>query len=404
MTTKKQYIRVGTQYYVIAQKPLASGDSITKLIAWSKSNIKDDESDKDILKKIQKYIDFVCIPGHLDYQQTVGEFYNLYEPFNHKPTPGDCSTSLQFVRHIFGEHYELGLDYMKLLLEKPIQKLPVLSLVSRDRNTGKTTFLNWLKAIYQGNMSICRSKDFESQFNSEWVYKRIIAIDETFLEKKATTETLKALSTARTIVSEAKGKDREQVEFHGVIVLCTNNETDFVKIDDEETRYWVRKVHKMEQDDPHFLDKLKDEIPAFLHYLTTWKLTTEKQGRMWFTQAQIWTDALDRLKAESRHTLEKELEIIISEKLQEFELEEIQFSEKDLIELLKNESNIRSQRNQITKVLREKWGLQSKNSTYKHYYWMDGQNGEIMLGSQTKKGFFFSFNRSLFGKSKNPTS
>ncbi|WP_250633065.1 DUF5906 domain-containing protein [Rhodoflexus caldus] len=402
---KRHYIRVGTQYYLIAKKPLASGDTITKMIAWSKSNIKDDETDKDILKKIPKYIDFVCIPGHLDYRQTIGEFYNLYEPFHHKPAPGDCSNSLRFMRHIFGEHYELGIDYMKLLLEKPIQKLPVLSLVSRERNTGKTTFLNWLKAIYNGNMSICRSKDFESQFNSEWVYKRIIAIDETFLEKKATTETLKALSTARTIVSEAKGKDREQVEFHGVIVLCTNNEADFVKIDDEETRYWVRKVPQMEQEDPNFLDeKLIPEIPAFLHYLTQWKLTTEKQGRMWFTQAQIWTEALERVKVESRNTLEKELEIIISEKLDEFGLDEIQFAEKDLIELLKSESNIRAHRNQISKVIREKWGLQSKNSTYKHYYWMDGQNGEILLGSITKKGFFFSFNRSLFEKYKNKTA
>lgn len=78
---------------------------------------------------------------------------------------------------------------MKLLLDYPTQKLPVLALVSRERNTGKTTFLNWLKEIYCGNMSICCSKDFESNFNAEWVYKRIIAIDETFLEKKATTET-----------------------------------------------------------------------------------------------------------------------------------------------------------------------------------------------------------------------
>lgn len=56
------------------------------------------------------------------------------------------------MRHIFGEHYNLGMDYMKLLLEHPTQKLPVLALVSRERNTGKTIFLNWLKEIYRGNM------------------------------------------------------------------------------------------------------------------------------------------------------------------------------------------------------------------------------------------------------------
>lgn len=139
-------------------------------------NIRDDETDRDIFKRIPKYVDFVCIPWHLNYCQTIGDFYNLYEPFAHMPQAGDCSRSLQFMQHIFGEHYDLGMDYMKLLLEHPTQKLPVLALVSHERNTGKTTFLNWLKEIYRGNMSICRSKDFESPFNAEWVYKRIIAI------------------------------------------------------------------------------------------------------------------------------------------------------------------------------------------------------------------------------------
>jgi hypothetical protein len=396
---QKTYIRVGTQYWLKTEKPLASGDTITKLIPWSKGNIKDDEPDRDIFKNIPKYVDFVCIPGHLNYCQTIGDFYNLYEPFAHTPQAGDCTHSLAFMRHIFGEHYDLGMDYMKLLLDYPTQKLPVLALVSRERNTGKTTFLNWLKEIYRGNMSICRSKDFESNFNAEWVYKRIIAIDETFLEKKATTETLKNLSTAHTIVSEAKGKDREQVEFHGVIVLCTNNETDFVRIDEAETRYWVRKIERLPQDDPHFLAQLKAEIPAFLHFLSTWQLTTHRQGRMWFTQEQIWTEALERLKAESRNALEKELELILMDKLETYELPAIAFTEGDLLQLLKVESHFNCVRSQISKVLREQWGLTVKNSTYKYYYWTIGKNGETMLSYETRKGKYYVFTPDLF-KSK----
>lgn len=34
--------------------------------------------------------------------------YNLYEPFAHTPQAGDCSRSLQFMQHIFGEHYALA--------------------------------------------------------------------------------------------------------------------------------------------------------------------------------------------------------------------------------------------------------------------------------------------------------
>ena len=32
---------------------------------------------------------------------------------------------------------------MKILYEHPTQILPILSLVSNERGTGKTTFLNW---------------------------------------------------------------------------------------------------------------------------------------------------------------------------------------------------------------------------------------------------------------------
>lgn len=40
------------------------------------------------------------------------------------------------------------LDYLQLLYLYPIQKLPILLLVSEERNTGKSTFLNFLKAIF----------------------------------------------------------------------------------------------------------------------------------------------------------------------------------------------------------------------------------------------------------------
>jgi len=390
---KKQYLRIGSSYWIKAEKPLASGDTLIKLVPWSRQNIRDDETDKEILKKIPKYLDFVCVPGHLDYQQTVGDFYNVYEPFGHQPEPGPCPNSLRFVRHIFGEHYDLGLDYLKLLLEKPTQKLPVLSLVSRQRETGKTTFLNWLKAIYKGNMSICRSKDFESQFNSEWVFKRIVAIDETFLEKKATSETLKALSTARNITMEAKGKDREQVEFCGVVILCTNNETDFVKIDDEETRYWVRQVLKMETDDAKFLEKLIGEIPAFLQFLVDRSYITQQQGRMWFSQQQIFTEALARLKAEGRNTLEKEMEAIIDDQIETFEVDEISFTAGDFAELLKSMSGAKFSPIQITTVLRERWGMSQENTTYPKYHWTTPRDGEPVLSSTVQKGRRYLFKR-----------
>ena len=46
-----------------------------------------------------------------------------------------------------------------------------------------------------------------------------------------------------------------------------NNEYLPVIIDAGETRYWVRKIDRLQSDDTDFLQKLKAEIPAFLHFL-----------------------------------------------------------------------------------------------------------------------------------------
>ena len=78
------------------------------------------------------------------------------------------------VCHIFGEQYKLGRDYLHLLYLQPIQKLPNLLLVSEERNTGKSTFLNFLKLLFQNNVTFNTNEDFRSQFNSDWAGKLLI--------------------------------------------------------------------------------------------------------------------------------------------------------------------------------------------------------------------------------------
>nr|WP_317129799.1 DUF5906 domain-containing protein [Chryseobacterium mulctrae] len=117
------------------------------------------------------------------------------------------------MEHIFGEQLELGLDYIKILLQYPIQMLPILCLVSKERSTGKSTFIKWLKSIFGLNMTYIKGDSFSSQFNSDWTSMLIVAIDEVFFEKKEITERLKYLSTTDKDKKEAKGKDREEVEF-----------------------------------------------------------------------------------------------------------------------------------------------------------------------------------------------
>ena len=106
----------------------------------------------------------------------------------------------------------------------PIEKLPILLLVSEERNTGKSTFLNFLKALFGGNVTFNTNEDFRSQFNSDWAGKLLILVDEVLLDRREDSERLKNLSTTLSYKVEAKGKDRDEISFFAKFVLCSNNE------------------------------------------------------------------------------------------------------------------------------------------------------------------------------------
>ena len=146
------YIRVGTAYFKIIEKPLISGDKVKVMVRWTRETIVSDHG-KSYLENVLKLDGFCCIPDHLNYQPIVENFFNTYNELNMKPIEEDFNlneleqlipNSLHFVKHIFGsEQYEYGLDYLKLLYEKPTQTLPILCLVSKERATGKSSFIKW---------------------------------------------------------------------------------------------------------------------------------------------------------------------------------------------------------------------------------------------------------------------
>ena len=167
---KEEFIRVGTTLYKIVEQPRLNGGYVKKRIAWNNETLRQDYG-KDYIGSVPKYDGFCTVPEHIGYRSVVGKFLNLYEPIDHRPQEGDLSHIQSLVRHIFGEQYELGMDYPQLLYLQPIQKLPILLLVSEERNTGKSTFLNFLKALFQNNVTFNTNEDFRSQFNSDWAGK-----------------------------------------------------------------------------------------------------------------------------------------------------------------------------------------------------------------------------------------
>lgn len=371
---KTSYLRVGTTYYKLIERPQISGDKITSLVKWSKETIIQDHGRKFIYD-IPKYDGFCCIPNHLKYEKTIENFYNIYNEIPHQPSVSRVSVdeipfSISFLQHIFGSQVDLGLDYLKILLEHPTQILPILCLVSKERTTGKTTFLKWLKEIFGLNMTYIKGDAFGSQFNSDWASMLIIAIDEVFFDRKEITERLKYLSTTNKDKLENKGKDREEIDFFGKFILCSNNEDNFIQIDENEIRFWVLKINPIKVENTEFLQNLIAEIPQFLSFLIHRKYHSEKKSRMWFSSVEIRTKALQKLVFKNGNKLEAKMVELLYEFFESNEVQEISVVPQDILNMLNRMfRQLNFSRNDVRMVLKDKWELEPQKNglTYIRY-------------------------------------
>ena len=367
------YVRVGTEYYREVLRPQANGTTCKCLVLWKASTIKADHG-KDYLDDIPKYDCFCTVPSHTDFRKVIGNAYNRYEPINHVPEHGNWDAIESLLRHIFEEHYEYGLDYIQLLYQMPLQKLPVLIFVSEQRNTGKTTFLNFLKAIFQDNATFNTNEDFRSKFNADWAGKLLIMVDEVLLSRREDSERLKNLSTARSYKMESKGKDRNEIAFFGKFVLCSNNERNPVLIEAAETRYWVRRVPPLPYDDQHLLAKMRAEIPGLLFYLQQRMLSSHEESRMWFAPRLLVTDALRRIIHYNRSKTETEMLSIIRDIMDAENLAEYRFDVSDMVNMLEIRG-IRVDHPTVRRILAENWQLRPAPPTYYQRYTIT-YNGE----------------------------
>lgn len=388
---KEEFIRVGTTLYKLVNQPRLNGGYVKKRIVWNNETLRQDYG-KHYLATVPKYDGFCTVPEHVSYQPVVGKFLNLYEPIDHKPMEGDFPSIRSLVEHIFGEQYELGMDYLQLLYLQPIQKLPILLLVSEERNTGKSTFLNFLKLLFQNNVTFNTNEDFRSQFNSDWAGKLLIVVDEVLLNRREDSERLKNLSTTLSYKVEAKGKDRDEIAFFAKFVLCSNNEYLPVIIDAGETRYWVRKIDRLQSDDTDFLQKLKAEIPAFLHHLQHRQLSSEKKSRMWFSPSLLHTEALQRIIRSNRNRLEIEMHELILDIMDRVGSETFSFCPDDILILLGN-SHVKAERYQVRRVLQERWKLKPAHNTLTYTTYQVDYTRECRYAPKRTTGRFYTVTR-----------
>lgn len=421
---QKNYIRIGTDYYKKIVEKAPNGQTEINIVRWSKENINQDfYNSKEFIKMIEKCDAFTNIPENdpEKYQQIIisekdgitSRLYNRYSPVTHVPEEGGWRTINKLLHHIFdyknlaGESlYDFALDYIQLLYMQPAKHLPILCLVSKERGTGKTTFLNLLRAIFVENMRILDSERLMSKFNGSWAGKLIVSVDESFInmdEKNGAGNKLKMIATNATIPCEGKGKDSTEVPNISKLILCSNDEYNFVKIDMEENRYCIIKVNPIEDSkDPHMFDKMLQEIPAFLYFLKNRQLYYPEKSRLWFEETLFETEALNKIKERTESAAVKHIKDVIREQFYIQKTDTIKLSAKVILDLVKNDYRF------ITKMTVKEWLRDSgyKNGTATNFKYKYNYDDDVFIYAKDRcytfrmYDFFTDAEIEEFGKSE----
>jgi len=319
---------------------------------------------------------------------------NLFQPFRHEPRPGEWNTIKMMLEHIFADQYEMGLDYVQLLYQKPKQILPVLCLVSKENQTGKTTFLDFLEMLFQGNTAIISTADIEGDFNQHYVSKHIIMVDESDLHKSNTASKIKQMATQRSTFVKGKFQQERAIDYFGKLILVSNDERGFLSIKDEDIRYWVRKVPRLTQFSADFHDQIKSEIPCFVSYISNREMQTkEKQSRAWFRTEDIETEWTKEAKLANRSDCFYALSEAINDWFNaNFDKSEIIATAGEIIRELLNDNPKYSNR-YVSKTLRDEFGIES---VMKHCQ----TSFQLMHGGGSNRVFIIERDKfhSLYGK------
>jgi len=357
------YIRVGTDYFKIIERPDRFGIIRSEIAKWNKEEITLDEG-KKTLYDIPKFDTFINEPNNNGVERHIYKCYNMYHQFPHKPKKGNWLWTFNLLKHIFGNQFKSGMIYMKVLYEYPKQILPILVLVSETRETGKSTFLDWLNMVFGENMVMIEPDVIGGTFNGEYAKANIIGIDETIIDKQIAVEKIKSLATKKYISVNSKFISQYKLPFFGKIILASNNEDRFIRIDDKEIRFWVRKIGVPKESNHNILNDMIAEIPAFLYYLTTMKEIDFTQSRMVLTEKQISNEYLLKVKEQSKSSLYHELTELFTDFFNQAPINHIEVIPSDIKnKWFSHNNNIPS--NYIRKVLRDEFTFKQNN--YKRY-------------------------------------
>lgn len=165
-------------------------------------------------------------------------------------------------------------------------------------------------------MVMVEPESLSSSFNASYAYSNIIGVDETVIDKQNVVEKVKSLSTKSSILVNMKHITEHMIPFYGKVVFASNKEDDFMRIDDEEIRYWIRKIPGIKESNHMIEQDLLKEIPAFMYTLLH-KIEpidyNNLKSRQVFKSSEIENEELSKVKKESMSGLYKDMVIEIED-------------------------------------------------------------------------------------------
>ena len=366
-----KYIRIGCDYFKMIEIPDSNGIPQPLLEGWKAGEIMRDHG-KSFFNGIEKY-DAPCnVPCNTDqYQKVVNGCYNRYYPLSHQLTDGAWPIIEGALKHLFGERvlvpgegdtpgftsYDLIMDYLTIMYSTPTQPLPIVVLYSLEGNTGKSTGIWLLEDIFLANYTEVTNDIFEDNMNDDWATKLAIGMDEGFIEKNKVYQKIKSLSTAHKIMMRGMYSGRKSVPFFGKIWITTNDKN-FIKLEKNETRFWINEVPVLQKIDPDIRGKMQNEIPAFLYHLANRELKYPKVSRHWFAPELLITDMGNQVKESSKGWFEKEVNALMLELFYQYMWHTLYFTNKEITDLLNTNSAFKSRKADVRDQLKVRFGIE----------------------------------------------
>lgn len=329
----RRFISVQGNYYLIKDD---------KLLKFNRQAISDIYG-KDKLSKIDSYDTFTIKPDNINHEEVVNNDWNLYSKLTHVPKKGEFKTIKMLMEHIFWEDVRMGYEYVWNLYVCPEQKLPGLGLVSQLNGTGKSTFLELMKMCFQNNAAFVDHEALVDSFNDSWTGKLVVLIDEKPDGKSALKEVqkLKKLITGFYVMRKAKYVADKEVPNFSKFIIASNDIDSVIRIEQENSRFWIIDVPQIKNRDHNIFDKLKSEVPAFLHYLYNEFKARPSRGRVYFHEDEFQNKASKNIQYESRSSVDFEIEALLERYHDQAVLDDdtkiysLYFSAKDVADKLK---------------------------------------------------------------------